>query len=88
VSKELQQRAKTFLKISIPKDLDYVSGSVAERFIVAYAKAGLLDLDEELCELMDLSAAEAESAAADASGEAQAYLRESAAILREILKEA
>ncbi|MDR3416212.1 MAG: hypothetical protein P4L83_08500 [Nevskia sp.] len=87
MSTELQQRAKTFLKRAVPADLGYVSGSASERFIAAYAKSGRLNLDEEMCELMEMCAAEAEGASAEQAGEAQAYLSESAGILREILKE-
>jgi hypothetical protein len=85
MSEPLRQRARIFLLRPIPEQLNYVSGSVSEQAIAAYAARGPDGLDAEMRELLELCAMEAQGAAAGAVSEVRAYLEESAAILGEIL---
>jgi hypothetical protein len=87
MSLELQTRAKAFLARPIAANMVYVSDSIAEQFISAYAEAGKLDLDSESFFLLDICIDEAHKAVLEASGEEDAYLRESAEILQAIKDE-
>jgi hypothetical protein len=86
--KELQQRAKRFLAMPIPEGMDYVPDSVAERFIVEYAEAGKVTLDPELRELLQIVVMESSVVEDAQPGSQEAFMNESAFVLREILNEA
>jgi hypothetical protein len=84
MSNSLQQRAQQFLQRPVPPELDYVSGSMAERLIAAYAKQGAAALDDEARELLEICLMETESAIDEKTGAARDYLQESADILQGI----
>ncbi len=85
---ELQTRAKAFLQRTIPAEIDYVPGSIAESLIATYAECGHLSLDAETAELLGLAGMESQAAAGRYSNPAAVdYFRETAAILEAILAE-
>ena len=87
MSAQLQDRAKRFTKLPVPKSPDYVPGSMAERFIATYASDGKLQPDDETRELLEMIVVEAEDMVSQKTGVDQAYFRESAEILRAMLGE-
>lgn len=88
MSAELQTRAEAFLQRPIPKGLDYVPDSIAERFIATYAKERRLPDDPDLRELLELTCMESSQMAdTHADPEVAEYFRESVAILEAILAE-
>ena len=87
MSAQLQARAKAFMARPIPQGMPYVPDSISERFLVAYATDGKLDLDPELGELLGICVAEAYNAAGSRTGEEAAFFRESAEILEAIQAE-
>ena len=82
----LQARAKQFLSQPVPKEIQYVPGSVAEIFIQNYANGGTFD--DELLELGELSSMTIDEALeSHSTADAQAYFKECQSILNAILKE-
>jgi len=88
MSTELQSRAKSFLKRTIPAGVHYVPNSIAERFIKSYAQEGQLPDDAETMELLGLAAMETCSMIDQLKDPAALdYFRESSAILESMLAE-
>lgn len=87
MSDSLQSRAKAFVARTVPSDLDYMPGSIAERVITQYADEGKLEVDSEFAELIELTAMEAASTINGHNGAAREYMAESAAILEAIMEE-
>ncbi|SIR76780.1 hypothetical protein SAMN05878276_0001 [Aquipseudomonas alcaligenes] len=84
----LQERAKEFLSLPIPKGMNYAPDSIAERLIVEYADNGKVNLDPELMELLQIMVMESPIVESAQPGSEDAYMNESTLILREILDEA
>ena len=80
----LQNRAKAFLEKSVPEEVDYVPDSISELFIREYAAEGRVGLDPERYELLQICMEEADLAAAEKTGAAKDFFRESAELLRAI----
>ena len=88
MSAELRARAKAFLERGIPKGLDYVPDSIAERLIATYAKKGELPEDDDVAELLELASMESSQMAETHDvPEVAEYFRESAAILEAMMAE-
>lgn len=87
MSAQLQARAKAFLERPIPPQMSFVPDSISERFFVAYATDGKIDVDSELAELLAICVLDAHNAAESKSGNEAAYSSESAEILEAIQAE-
>jgi hypothetical protein len=85
---KLQDRTKAFLKRPIPKNMEYMPDSLAERFLVQYAQDGHLTLEAETAEILAIMVNDTESNAPEQykPGERE-YMAESHQILAEILQE-
>jgi hypothetical protein len=80
----LQQKASEFLELPVPKEIQYVPGSLVEVFLRAYAEG--VELDPELIELAEIGAMELDGAVdAHSTSEAKTYFRDCKAILQRIL---
>ena len=84
---QLQERAKRFLETPIPEGMNYVPDSISERFIIEYANSGKVVLDPELGELLQLVVMESPIVEGAKPGTEEAYMNESAIILRGIINE-
>ena len=83
----LQERAKKFFTMPIPKGMDYVPDSISERFIAEYAENGKVELDGELEELLHLVVMDLEIVEGAKPGTEEAFMNESAIILTKIANE-
>lgn len=83
----LQDRSKAFLKKPIPKEMDYVSGSITESVIIEYAEHGKITVNEELHEALQLILMDWTYVEDATPGSEDEYLNESYIILQEIFKE-
>jgi hypothetical protein len=87
MSAQLRARAKAFLERPIPQGMPYVPDSISERFLVAYATDGKLDVDPEMLDLLEICILEGHNAADTKSGDEADFFRESAEILEAIQAE-
>jgi len=82
----LQDRAKNFLELPIPKGMNYIPDSLDERFIVEYAETGRLELDDQMKEILWITTEELSIVENAPLGSEDAFMNESALILKELLK--
>ena len=80
----LRERVVAFLDRPVPPELNYAPGSIAELVLATYAETGTIE-DAELHGLLEICVSEADGVVSpEDPPDVQAYLRESAELLRAI----